>query len=787
MALPLRAPRRLLGTGRMEFAPPESGPHSLTEDVMHAVTRSFRTQRRQSYTLVGAIVLVAVLAQPNWVWAQQDADAAVDDSVPVKSLFEDFLHFAKLGKFPEAEAHARRLLEHPDLDPVELLSVAEQTRDSFETLMLIVGKTPVGDSAKQVLEVLAQGELALRQDTARILANIEKLGGPPQTEHNATQRLVESGEYAVPWLLQALGDPAQVGLHARILTALPKLGRAAVGPLVAALNTTNDALRGQIIQTLGRIGYAQAGPYLQSILLSDTGTQENKAAARSAIQAVSSATAQATAAATAAGFISLAEQYYDERGSVAADPRVPMANVWGWNVDEGFLQAVAVPRRIFGQVMAMQCCERALLIEPSNERAIALWLAANIRREARLGIDVERAEPGEPDEPDATRSVDFPPSLYFTRLAGARYAHLALERAIHDRDTAVALGALAALRVVAGESSLIGAQDYKQPLVQALSFPDRLVRIRAALVLGNALPRTPFAGVQLVGPLLADALGAGAQERYALAESDADNRNRLGGALRDAGAEVIAEENFYQALDRVRREWGSASVFLVASDLVSPGLGAAVEALAGEYAFANTPVVILVKPDQSQLVARFEEHALQIDHVEGGAAAAQVAERLQAIRARTGQNPLSEELASAIALEAAGTLYRISLDGRTAIDCGVAEPALISALGTPDPPPRTRSAEVLAMVGTSTAQRALADLAFDESNDETLRMVAFGAVAESAKRFGALLDEARTRRLLEIAKDELNLTLRTSASQVLGALNLSDNQASEIIRSYHRE
>ncbi|MCH7814889.1 MAG: HEAT repeat domain-containing protein, partial [Planctomycetes bacterium] len=517
---------------------------------MHAVTRSFGTHRRLSIGWVGAIVAATATMQPSWSWAQADADPIAADSAPVRTLFEDFLHFARLGKFPEAEAHARRLLDHPDLDPVELLSVAEQTRDSFETLLLIVGNSPIGDSAKQVLEVLAQGESALRQDTARILANIEKLGGPPQTEHHATGRLIESGEYAVPWLLHALGDAAQAGLHARILTALPKLGRAAVGPLVAALDTNRDALRRQIIQTLGRIGYAQGGPYLRNILLSDTGTPENQAAARTAIQAISGVARQATAAATAAGFIHLAEQYYEERGSVAADPRMPMANVWSWNDDQGFLQAVAVPQRIFGQVMAMRCCQRALLIEPSNERAIALWLAANIRREARLGIDVESGEPGDPDEPDATRSVDFPPSLYFTRLAGPRYAHLALERAVHDLDSAVALGAWAALRVVAGESSLIGTQDYKQPLVQALSFPDRLVRIRAALVLGEALPQTPFAGAQWVVPVLADALGAGARERYVLVENDADNRNRLGGTLRDSGAEVIAESNFYQALDR---------------------------------------------------------------------------------------------------------------------------------------------------------------------------------------------------------------------------------------------
>ena len=40
-------------------------------------------------------------------------------------------------------------------------------------------------------------------------------------------------------------------------------------------------------------------------------------------------------------------------------------------------------------------------------------------------------------------------------------------------------------------------------------------------------------------------------------------------------------------------------------------------------------------------------------------------------------------------------------------------------------------------------------------------------------------------KLLRIAKDDADLTIRTAASQTLGAINLGNNKASEIIRAYY--
>jgi len=48
----------------------------------------------------------------------------------VASLYSDFLHYARIGKFTEAEANAAKLLSMDDLDPVQLMNLSNDDRES---------------------------------------------------------------------------------------------------------------------------------------------------------------------------------------------------------------------------------------------------------------------------------------------------------------------------------------------------------------------------------------------------------------------------------------------------------------------------------------------------------------------------------------------------------------------------------------------------------------------------------------------------------------------------------
>jgi hypothetical protein len=110
--------------------------------------------------------------------------------------------------------------------------------------------------------------------------------------------------------------------------------------------------------------------------------------------------------------------------------------------------------------------------------------------------------------------------MTYATTAGAEYLHQALERAIKDKDTVVALGAVEALARNAGEKSLTYRLQTSQPLIEALSFDDRAVRYSAAIALAMAQPAERFAESELVVSALAESLIAQADESWPAIKAD---------------------------------------------------------------------------------------------------------------------------------------------------------------------------------------------------------------------------------------------------------------------------
>jgi len=739
--------------------------------------------------LVLAVTFVLLPAPP--VGAQPaDAPPTVAADASLESLFTDFLHYARLGRFTMADAFAKALLEHADLDPVKLLELSQSERKSVATLQIIVENSTIGERAARVLELIQEGEFQRRQNPELIRANVEKLGGNPQQEYYALRHLADSGEYAVPFMLDVLLDPARADLKPRVVRALPKIGKAAVNPLVMALalDDHEEDARLHVIHALGEIGYPHAIPYLRALAEDTDRPEETRQAARDAIVRIDSIRGRTFEGTSSALFQQLAERYYNEVDSVRSDPRLAKANVWYWDASEapGMVRATVVPERLFGPIMAMRCSEEALLLQQDRRDSIALWLASNIRRESRLGLDVESGNPDEmPVEVDPTRPDAFPRALYFSQAAGPRYAHMVLDRAVRDGDAAVALGAIEALRITAGESSLVGMEDHKQPLVRALQFPNLIVRTRAGLALGAALPKSPFAGAEHVVPILANALTQTGKTQVLVVDADTGNLNRVMEALRSKGHVVIGETGFYRGMNRARVEFQSVSAIMISSDIADPDLPTAIRALRGEFRFSQTPVLILDKPEQGLMGEELASLDRGVDHLDAAADGDAIEARRTSLAQRSGQGRLDPTLALSMALQSAQTLREIAEDGRTMFDFAEAEPHLIAALSAPDEALQTAAASVLALARTETAQRSIAYVAFDSANTRTLRVAAFGSLAESAKNNGNLLEDGQIAELVGIARDDSDLVIRTAASEAIGAVNLESNRASDIIRKYH--
>ncbi len=729
-------------------------------------------------------------------WASEDAAPAVAKDLVAKittgrrqrGLAEDGWHFAAIGRFQYADANFKALIEVSP-DPVALVELARQNPNRHDILVKLIGNADVGPSAAEFLKLLGSGEQKLRTDGYEIVANIAKLGGPPRMVYNATNRLKDAGEYAIPHLIKALQDSARSNVHAAIIQVLPKIGRDALNPMCMAFGMDDDVTRTILIRAAEEIHYKQAAPYLAKLAQDADQSADMRSAADRAVSTLGAS----GSASLAALFLELAENYYNDIDSLKADPRSDDANVW--YLRNSKLVYRSVPREIFNDIMTMRCCEEALLADPGIEAATALWLAANTRREAKLGLNVESAEPDALAAKDSTRPEDFPRAIYFLRAAGAKYNHLVLGRAFADRDAGVALGAIAALSDTAGEPSLVGAENIKQPLIQTLSFPNRQVRIKAALALGRALPASSFSGAQNVMPVLAEALLQSDRRAALIVDGDDNIKNKFQALFRAAGFDCALGSNLYQGLQNGKGANLTAfDVVLLGSDVEQPGLDACVSELRKQFASAATPILIITKADDLAAAKRTARSAkgvevLLADVIDIGdetVITKQVMTRLSRASQTLGMSALGRDVSLDLAIRAADTIRGIALSNRSVFNTSEATPALITGLKSSSEALRIRCSHALALADSADAQEAMAESALDAAHSQAERIANFGDLAESARRNGNLLgDREVVSRLIEFALKETDLVLRSAASKALGALDLPGDKASEIIRAQH--
>jgi len=729
-------------------------------------------------------------------WAKaDDAPAAVKTIIEKvtagrkqKTLAEDGWHFAAIGRFTYADANFKAL-DDSNPDPVALLELARANPNRHAILIKLLANTEVGPSAKRFLEILGRGEEMLRMDPQEISANVAKLGGPPRVAFNAASRLKDSGEYAIPHLIQYLQDANKRALHPAIIQLLPQIGRAALNPLCIALGMEDNVTRQILINAAAQIGYRQALPYLAKVADDSKASADVRAAAKQAMATLGDASSDRSRL-----FYELGDGYYNNIESLRADARRDTANIW--YLRDGELRLIEVPAAIFNDVMAMRCCEEALVAQPDNTVATALWVAADFRREARLGLNVESESADALSAKDGTRPEGYPRAIYFARAAGPKYNHMVLARAFKDHDAGVALGAIAALSETAGEPSLVGAEDIKQPLVQTLAFPSKQVRIKAALALGRALPKTPFQGAENVVPVLAEALAQSGRQSALVVDPDASSGNAFAAILRGVGFDSAVGGDFNKARDNGQKaNLTSFDVILLASDMAQPDATQAVSDLRKDLPTAATPILIVAKEGQmnkaiaaSRMAAGVEILPSEVTQLgDPEKINQQVMTRVGRAAQALGMNPLSVEMSMGLALQSADVLRMIGQSNLKVYDFSKAMPALITALASPSETLRIRCAQVLALAASGDAQVAIGEAALNEAHTPAERVSKFASLAESARRNGNMLGTTDlVNRLIEFTMKEKDLVLRTAASQALGALDLPSNKASEIIRSQHR-
>jgi hypothetical protein len=419
-------------------------------------------------------------------------------SQTIEQNFNDLVHYLKIRNFELAQGYARSIVDS-NTSPVDIFRLAEANPQGYDLIVKAKENTndaALAESCGKVLGLIEQGRFIRRNDPRVITEEIARLSTTSRGRLTATKRLVDAGEYAIPFMLDALADQSRKAEWPNISTALAQMSRQAIRPLAAALQSDNVAVKSDIIKALGKLGYPQSLPYLKYVVEKDT-SAELMALAQESIRQIDPEALNISAAQL---FYRLADDYYYHAQSLTPAEDVNFANMWFWDAQKSQLTREQVDSRYFNELMSMRCCEWSLKADPAFGQSIGLWLAAFFK-----------AQSYNPQMP-AYFGQNHPDAFVYATTAGAEYLHQALARAIKDKDSQVALGIVESLCVTAGPKTIFYSVGSTQPIIDALSFNNKAVKYSAAITIASAGPVGTFSQSQLAVGNLADAISESTAE-----------------------------------------------------------------------------------------------------------------------------------------------------------------------------------------------------------------------------------------------------------------------------------
>lgn len=716
-----------------------------------------------------AVLGLALVAPLHFATPAVAQPAEQQAEIPAELLtnVENYWHYGKIGRY-ELQSRFGQAIIDSGAEPIAVLRAFEKvvaereaSGDKIEE-WIIRWRTleATREQATAIDRILMEGRLFRRADPAYINFNINRLAINEVGYQLGLTELRNSGELAVPFLLDTLRDPAKQNLHAPAGRALRDLGRLALNPLAAATDATDYGLLTTVVLVLGDLGYDAAAPYIAAVAARDGIPQAVRDACAQALNQLGKANANAGRL-----FYELAVNYYYDRAAITADPRYPEANVWFW--ESAGLNRKAVPPVIFNEIMAMRAARSALSLNAEQRAAQSLWLAANYKREIELPEGAT----------DATEPADAPTAHFYGVASGADYLNAALARALDDRNSALALRVISSMQEIGGESNL-GLSNVNDPLIRALQYSDRRVRFEAAFALAGALPQKSFAGQEAVIPLLAEAISQTGQPTVLLVMPTQELVNQFSEALKGEGFVVAGASTAPTAL-AAATSLPAVDVIVVSEELPAGEIEQLFNLAGGTPKLSGSARLVLTRTGASVWEQRKVSDPLLSTAIVPSPS--DLAAPIKAARDQGGALPLDPELATEYATRAGELLKKVAISRGQIFNIDVARNPLLASLEDARPAIAMLAGEVLGLIGAAEAQAGLLAKAAEADTSDELKVSFLKSLATNARFFGNLLSAEQVTTLEGIVAGDAGNDVKAAAAEARGALNLPPDQAKQLI------
>lgn len=703
-----------------------------------------------------AVALSCVPVPLATAWAQPAGSAEAAARRTDLQLLNDFIHYVRVARYDLAADLASELLDRGVTDEAFVALVEsdpEALRRFDETLALATRVPALEDLAGRLSTKFDAGKLARARNLAEIDAAIELLVGDLRQREIGRLRLLNAGEYAMPRLLDAMFDQ-NIRLRSEVERVLIDLGRQAIIPLGTALPKLPPSRQARVVTVLGQIQYRTSVPFILDVLRS-ADNPEVREACTLALERLGASVNDDPASL----YQELAESYYEHRIEVTSFPGEAYQLVWSYDEAASALFPTAVLTEVFHEAMCMRLARRSLDLRPESSETVALWVAANLRREVDSPAGYANPE----------YSAENPDARFFAVAAGSNVTMRVLRRAIDATDVRLALRAIDALNATTGVNVLTWADESgRRPMLEALQFRNRRVQYEASLAIGASQPRAGFAGAERVVPLLASAIrDAGDKFAAVVAGTDREEYARVRAYLESRGYQVIPPADTIAEL--APSAAGVPGIDLVVTSVAIDATRNAITELRSTPQFAAAPILSLLDRDEElRLEAEFIGDET-VDIARRSLDDAGLNASIEALVLAAAGGDLTEADALVFAQRSLAVLRDLAVSGNAVLPVAEAALPLMAALPEAPEANQVRIADVLAHIDQQRTQAAVAEAALDSAGPLQVQLLA--QLANSGKRFGNRLDDRMVGRLIELAGSN-DLPARTAAAAAMGSLGV---------------
>jgi len=665
-----------------------------------------------------------------------------------------FGHFVNVAQPDKALPYAEKLLA---LDDASFLAAIEANRtyQPDDLAPWVTSNEVLKDTWAQIEDKYQQALTERSRSEEQILADIEALGGTARQMYLAIERLKTTGQFAAPYYIRTLQDETKSRLHSRVINAMVEVGSELTYPLATSLPHVDPTTQVYLARVLGDIGHPEALPFLKVVAESDAGANV-KSACQAAFTQITNSSGVDSSGTAAELFVKIGKSKYSVGTSEGELLGMDLVNgtgiVWRYNKDAGLVE-IPVPQRVYADVLAMEYASSALALDANSTEAVTLHLSSNLRRENRLG-----------DDTDASYQLPNPASFYIL-VAGAPQQKSVLALALTDGDSALALDAIEAMANTTGNKVLLGNDDARAPVLDALYFADRRVRYTAAITLASASPSEQFPGHVSVVPVLGQAVRQSDKLNALVVASGI--ANELTNAMENVGYKAVGDVDLGQAATKAVAAMPGVDLIVYSGDF--NGFEAMYAAAKADGTLGVAPILALVDEGVASAIT-INYPGVQTAAALTSYTSDEEADRLERLSTQTlstyGGEPISDEEALTYA-EAALYLLRNIAGQESIYNAEDVLPVLIEALNDDRESVAVGAAWVLELLDNKVAQQGLADAALGRVG--SVQNALLNSLAESAKAHGNQIERGSVDKLIELVNSSADETA-LSAARALGAL-----------------